>query len=1248
MNKNNLPQALRILPKSRGILLMLALWLLAIPATFAQYEFKSLTIGGGGYVTGVVVHPTEANLVYARTDVGGAYRWDASAKKWIQLITVDAMPDALLNYQNEQGPGVARHAVYAVESIAIDPSNPNVLYVAAGDGLYEGAEGFMLKSTDRGNSFVLTNMKGVQMHGGTEARTYGERLVVDPKNANIVYFGSRNAGVWKSTNAGINWTQIAASKVPFGGKIAGSDVGIVSMVVDDQSGNPSRVYAASAYEGIYRSDDGGQNWSEIYEGGLVTEMECVGGVLFASIKDKALRKYTPQNGWTDIIPKGDIYMDDIAVDPTNNNIIYAVDQNGFEDFYRSTDQGATWTTLVTDSRSEEGRNNFRSNDIPWVANSTVREWISPGNLVIDPHNTSRMWFAEGMGMWVSNDIANTNDAPTFDNISQGIEEMVATDVAATGNTVTMMTWDRAGFVKEKSNINAFPTEQIGLTDEFTTGVSVEVAPGNPNFLTAVISDHRGCCGDGNFSGYSEDGGLNWTKFGSINGEYNSPSTLKFGEVVTSATDVNNMVWVSRQNQNTELYYSQNKGVSWTKSTLASDGYYNSSFTFLTSKKVLTSDAVIGGKFYSYAWQPGRIFVSTDQGATWDYASASPNLPFTVWHGQLKAAPGKANHLWFSTGYDHREGPSERGLFFSQDGGANFTQMPDVSDCWAFGFGKAKAGADYATIFMYGIVYGEWGLYRSTDRGESWEKLVDYPLGLFDIVTTVSGDPSIFGRVYIGYKGNSFVYGQGDDVPGSPTVNATAVTVSPTSTSLAVGATQQLSASVSPSNATNKSVSWTSDNTSVATVSSSGVVKGVAAGTANITVKTADGGFTAKTAITVSGTPTDNPSGELSTAVSRSSDDAEQNLGSGAMDLSSDDLDLRSSDVSAMRFALQVPQGASVSEARVSFVAKGNTSGANTLVFRIQAANNANAFTSSNSNLSGRSTSSSSVSWSPASWTDGQTYTSPDLSGLIQAVVNRSGWASGNSVVLLVSASGSNSNKRAARTYDYNGNSSQAPSLSVSYSSGGTSGGGGSSDGTVLLRASGAMGGEQLSLRLNGNSVKSWILTQGVADYTYTGSVSGNIQVSFDNDNGARDVVLDYIRVNGTTLQAEDQAVNTARWSPERNSCGDSYSEVMQCTGYIDFGSPVARQQAGVLKSKAEAPRLGYELKLYPNPSTGLVQVLLPESALVQVHNSVGQLVLEQEVQAGQSSLDLSKLGHGMHMVSTTIQGQRQVQRLILK
>jgi gliding motility-associated-like protein len=87
-------------------------------------------------------------------------------------------------------------------------------------------------------------------------------------------------------------------------------------------------------------------------------------------------------------------------------------------------------------------------------------------------------------------------------------------------------------------------------------------------------------------------------------------------------------------------------------------------------------------------------------------------------------------------------------------------------------------------------------------------------------------------------------------PGTP-IAVTGVTVSPTTATLATGATQQLTATIAPSNATNTAVSWSSSNTAVATVSSTGLVTAVAAGAATITVTTADGSKTATSAVTVS-------------------------------------------------------------------------------------------------------------------------------------------------------------------------------------------------------------------------------------------------------------------------------------------------------------------------------------------------------------------------------------------------------------
>ena len=82
-------------------------------------------------------------------------------------------------------------------------------------------------------------------------------------------------------------------------------------------------------------------------------------------------------------------------------------------------------------------------------------------------------------------------------------------------------------------------------------------------------------------------------------------------------------------------------------------------------------------------------------------------------------------------------------------------------------------------------------------------------------------------------------------------SVTGVTISPTSATLNVGSTKLFTATVSPSDATNKAVNWTSSNTSVATVDSNGLVTAKSAGSATITVTTIDGGYKKTANVTVS-------------------------------------------------------------------------------------------------------------------------------------------------------------------------------------------------------------------------------------------------------------------------------------------------------------------------------------------------------------------------------------------------------------
>ena len=97
----------------------------------------------------------------------------------------------------------------------------------------------------------------------------------------------------------------------------------------------------------------------------------------------------------------------------------------------------------------------------------------------------------------------------------------------------------------------------------------------------------------------------------------------------------------------------------------------------------------------------------------------------------------------------------------------------------------------------------------------------------------------------------YIYGAEIEVTyTAETVHVTGVSLNKSSTSIEIDATEQLTATVSPSNASDKSVSWSTSSSSVATVSSSGLVTGVSTGTARITVTTTDGGYTDYCDVTV--------------------------------------------------------------------------------------------------------------------------------------------------------------------------------------------------------------------------------------------------------------------------------------------------------------------------------------------------------------------------------------------------------------
>jgi len=228
------------------------------------YVWRNVVMGGGGFVTGIIPHPRQKGLMYARTDVGGAYRWDDPAQRWIPITDWLGMADVNLT---------------GIDSLAVDPNDPQRVYLAA--GIYSGwANGAILCSDDQGRTFRRTDLP-LKMGGNESGRFNGERLAVDPNQGEILFFGSRRDGLWKSADRGATWQKVEGfpniittnQTPPAAGTTTNSRprfpqqaVGIISVVFDPASGKPGSptpvLYAAASTTGtnLYCSADGGVTW----------------------------------------------------------------------------------------------------------------------------------------------------------------------------------------------------------------------------------------------------------------------------------------------------------------------------------------------------------------------------------------------------------------------------------------------------------------------------------------------------------------------------------------------------------------------------------------------------------------------------------------------------------------------------------------------------------------------------------------------------------------------------------------------------------------------------------------------------------------------------------------------------------------------------------------------------------------------------------------------------------------------------
>jgi xyloglucan-specific exo-beta-1,4-glucanase len=687
----------------------------------AGYNWNNVKMGGGGFVTGIITCPQEKNLMYARTDVGGAYRWMEATKSWKPLTDWASS---------------AEWTFMGIESIAIDPSAPNKVYMSA--GLYTNTPSSILRSSDYGATFTRSDVS-FQINGNGMGRGNGERLAVDPNNGQILFCGSRAAGLWKSTNGGVAWAKVTSFPVT----TTTNGNGICFVVFDETSGNGTtsqKIYVGISRTGadnVYVTTNGGTTWTAITNQPATTLMPQraikAGDFLYMTYANAegpynattgAVYRYnTKTNVATSIAPDTNPYSG-ITVDASNANIIMLSTTGIYQqqiwtggtvygdNIYRSTNGGTSWINLCIGNHLTA---NVTAN--PWVGTKPQIHWAS--DIRIDPFNTERVMVTSGNGMFMTENISTTKATWTFQ--VNGLEETVPMDMASipSGPFISVI-GDYNGFVHTDPTVA--PTS--ALSSGMGTTTSIDFAESNTNFVVV--------CGSAN-AFYSSNQGSTWTKVATL------PVAGATKGSVAVSSDGNTIFWYPENAVNT--YYTKDKGATW-KVLLSA--------VALTSRPV--TDRVNPNIVYSYSSTSGLLYICTYNSTTSSYGYVTVS-PGTGGSNVIRAIPGIQGDVWVAL---------NNGGLKRLTGGAVSAKLSSVSVCNAIGLGKAAAGKTYPTLYMWGTpVAGLLGIHRSDDMGATWTRINDdtHEYGGTGNGNFVNGDRNVYGRVYMSTAGRGLIYGE---------------------------------------------------------------------------------------------------------------------------------------------------------------------------------------------------------------------------------------------------------------------------------------------------------------------------------------------------------------------------------------------------------------------------------------------------------------------------------------------------------
>ena len=446
--------------------------------------------------------------------------------------------------------------------------------------------------------------------------------------------------------------------------------------------------------------------------------------------------------WTDITPVkpgadgGKFGYGAVAVDARHPGTVVASTFYQRNEIFRSTNGGRNWTPLLVQSEWDYSAAPYTRAFHP--------HWM--GDVEIDPFDADHVLFTTGYGIWATANAgaADRGQHPRWTFDDRGLEETVPLGIISPpeGSHLLSGLGDVDGF--RHDDLDAPPPQGTFTDPHFANTESIDYAANAPAVIVRS-GTIRGPAAGIVRAAYSVDGGSTWRAFATepplppaaANNRY-----LGGAGTIAVSCDGKTVVWTPRGGS---PHVTRDWGATWLEGTGA-----------VPALRVI-ADGVNPAKFYGFDTQNGVVYVSQDAGSS--FTAAARGLPtaegfFFPAPGDLHAVPGIEGDLWLAVA---------DALFHSTDSGATFVRLGSVQEAATLGFGKAAPGRTYPAVFLAGKVQGLSGAFRSDDAGATWTRITD-DRHQFAAIIHLTGDPRIFGRVYLAVHGRGILYwGPGEAV-----------------------------------------------------------------------------------------------------------------------------------------------------------------------------------------------------------------------------------------------------------------------------------------------------------------------------------------------------------------------------------------------------------------------------------------------------------------------------------------------------